>query len=215
MPRPSTEPTLVTAQILRAWPLPDPAGGKNARGSILYKILSDRTLREITILNMSDWHAQLTPLAETADTVTSAGAANPTFTIGGAAFLDTWFDSYAADAAGRAIRVTGGDSFGGATPPISNFFDDKPAVEIMNMMGWNAEAVGNHSFDRGEQCAKEEVRDEQANDDGRTSEEQVLREQLRHHAASSGPERRPDCHLLLTPQRPHRLQGHHVRTPDE
>ena len=94
---------------------------------------------------MSDWHAQLTPLAETADTVTSAGAANPTFPIGGAAFLDTWFDSYEDDAAGGAIRVTGGDSFGGATPPISNFFEDKPAVEIMNMMGWDAEAVGNHS----------------------------------------------------------------------
>src|SRR5688572_20466357 len=30
-----TEPTLVTAEILRRWPLPDPAGGKNVRGSIL------------------------------------------------------------------------------------------------------------------------------------------------------------------------------------
>ena len=30
-----TEPTLVTAEILRGWPLPDPAGGKNVRGSIL------------------------------------------------------------------------------------------------------------------------------------------------------------------------------------
>ena len=30
-----TEPTLVTAEILRSWPLPDPAGGKNVRGSIL------------------------------------------------------------------------------------------------------------------------------------------------------------------------------------
>ncbi len=132
-------------------------GPQNARGSILYKILSEKKLKEITILNMSDWHAQLTPLAETADTVTSAGAVNPTFAIGGAAFLDTWFDGFAADAAGRAIRVTGGDSFGGATPPISNFFEDKPAVEIMNMMGWNAEAVGNHSFDRGEQFLRNEL----------------------------------------------------------
>jgi 2',3'-cyclic-nucleotide 2'-phosphodiesterase (5'-nucleotidase family) len=132
-------------------------GPQNARGSILYRILSDMELKEITILNMSDWHAQLTPLAETADTVTSTGAANPTFTIGGAAFLDTWFDSFAADAAGRSIRVTGGDSFGGATPPISNFFEDRPAVEIMNLMGWNAEAVGNHSFDRGEQFLRNEL----------------------------------------------------------
>ncbi|MGH3011037.1 MAG: alkaline phosphatase family protein, partial [Gaiellaceae bacterium] len=137
--------------------LMDIPGPQNASGSILYKILSERRLKEITILNMSDWHAQLTPLAEAADTVTSPGAANPTFPIGGAAFLDTWFDTYEDDAAGKAIRVTGGDSFGGATPPISNFFEDKPAVEIMNMMGWDAEAVGNHSFDRGEQFLRNEL----------------------------------------------------------
>ncbi len=137
--------------------LMDIPGPQNARGSILYGILAEKKLKEITILNMSDWHAQLTPLAETADTVTSAGAANPTFPIGGAAFLDTWFDSYEDDAAGETIRVTGGDSFGGATPPISNFFEDKPAVEIMNMMGWDAEAVGNHSFDRGEQFLRNEL----------------------------------------------------------
>ncbi len=29
------EPTTVTPEILRAWPLPEPSGGKNARGSIL------------------------------------------------------------------------------------------------------------------------------------------------------------------------------------
>ena len=57
----------------------------------------------------------------------------------------------------RPIRVTGGDSFGGATPPISNFFGDKPAVEIMNMMGLDAEAVGNHSFDRGSSILRNEL----------------------------------------------------------
>ena len=40
MPRPSTdragaEPTLVTPQVLRGWPLPDPVGDKNTRGAIL------------------------------------------------------------------------------------------------------------------------------------------------------------------------------------
>jgi 2',3'-cyclic-nucleotide 2'-phosphodiesterase (5'-nucleotidase family) len=137
--------------------LMDIPGLQNARGSILYRILTGKQPKEITILNISDWHAQLTPLAETADTVTSAGAANPTFAIGGAAFIDTWLDSYAADAGNGVLRMTGGDSFGGATPPISNFFEDKPAVEIMNMMGWNAEAVGNHSFDRGEQFLRNEL----------------------------------------------------------
>jgi ADP-dependent NAD(P)H-hydrate dehydratase len=35
MPRRSPEPTAVTPEVLRGWPLPEPSGGKNARGSIL------------------------------------------------------------------------------------------------------------------------------------------------------------------------------------
>ncbi|MFP5371947.1 MAG: NAD(P)H-hydrate dehydratase, partial [Actinomycetes bacterium] len=35
MPYSTPEPTLVTAEVLRGWPLPEPAGGKNARGSVL------------------------------------------------------------------------------------------------------------------------------------------------------------------------------------
>ena len=47
------------------------------------------------------------------------------------------------------LEVAGGDSFGGATPPISNFFEDKPTPPIMNMMGIDVDALGNHNFDRG------------------------------------------------------------------
>jgi 2',3'-cyclic-nucleotide 2'-phosphodiesterase (5'-nucleotidase family)/predicted AlkP superfamily phosphohydrolase/phosphomutase len=137
--------------------LMDIPGPLNARGSILYRILKEKRLNEVTILNISDWHAQFAPLAETADTVTSAGASNPTFSIGGAAFIDTWYEQYEADAMGKVIRVNGGDSFGGATPPTSNFFGDKPSVEIMNMMGIDAEAIGNHQFDRGEQFLRNEL----------------------------------------------------------
>ncbi|HET9666596.1 MAG TPA: 5'-nucleotidase C-terminal domain-containing protein, partial [Desertimonas sp.] len=129
----------------------------NARGSIRYDILAKKKLKEITILNISDWHAQFAPLAETADNVSSAGALNPTFSIGGAAFIDTWYEQFEADAAGDVIRVNGGDSFGGATPPTSNFFGDRPSVEIMNMMGIDAEAIGNHQFDRGEQFLRNEL----------------------------------------------------------
>lgn len=35
MPHSTPEPTLVTAEVLRGWPLPEPTGGKNARGSVL------------------------------------------------------------------------------------------------------------------------------------------------------------------------------------
>ena len=127
-------------------------GPQNARGQVLRSIVEDGDdLREVTILNISDWHAQLTPLSEAADSF------GPTFPIGGAAFLDTWFDSYEAQARGNSLTLTGGDSFGGATPPISNFFEDRPAVEIMNLMGVDAEALGNHTFDRGEQFLRNEL----------------------------------------------------------
>ena len=43
-------------------------GPQNARGAILYDILKGgEGLQEVTIIDVSDWHAQLTPLAEAAD----------------------------------------------------------------------------------------------------------------------------------------------------
>ena len=49
------------------------------------------------------------PLAETADTVTGAGASNPAFPIGGAAFLKSWFDVYRADDAEPATVYREGE----------------------------------------------------------------------------------------------------------
>jgi hypothetical protein len=58
-------------------------GPQNARGRILYEILPrPGQLKEVTTLDISDYHGQLVPLSEAADTVTGAGAANPSFSIG-------------------------------------------------------------------------------------------------------------------------------------
>jgi 2',3'-cyclic-nucleotide 2'-phosphodiesterase (5'-nucleotidase family) len=133
-------------------------GPMNARGKILYRIL-ERThgLREITLLDISDWHAQIPPAAaEAADFVLAANgtptatALGPTFNIAGAAFLTTWFNEYRKEVRDGSLTMTAGDSFGGATPPISNAFGDKVTPPIMNMMGFDVDTVGNHSFDRGE-----------------------------------------------------------------
>ncbi|HEY7661352.1 MAG TPA: 5'-nucleotidase C-terminal domain-containing protein [Actinomycetota bacterium] len=133
-------------------------GTNNASGRILTELFpKPNRWKVVTILNISDWHAQLVPLAEAADNVSGAGAVNPTFSIAGAAFLDTWFDRYREQAPGGTITLAGGDSVGGATPPISNFFGDIPSVGIMNQMGFTADAVGNHSFDRGQTYFREEL----------------------------------------------------------
>ena len=126
-------------------------GPQNARGRILYDLVEDaHNLTEVTILDISDYHGQLTPLSEAADTV------GPAFAIGGSAFLKRWFEIYEAEAAlsskhghANVLEVAGGDSVG-ATPPISAFFGDRPTIEVMNMMGIDLDGLGNHNFDRGQ-----------------------------------------------------------------
>jgi 2',3'-cyclic-nucleotide 2'-phosphodiesterase (5'-nucleotidase family) len=119
-------------------------GPQNARGSILYQLFPNPgQLKEITILDISDYHGQLVPLSEAADSV------GPSFSIGGAAFLKPWFDVYRAEAPGGSITMAAGDSVG-ATPPISAFFGDTPTIEIMNMMGFDLDGLGNHNFDKGQ-----------------------------------------------------------------
>jgi len=119
-------------------------GPQNARGKILYNLVPNPgRYREVTILDISDYHGQLIPLAEAADTV------GPTFGIGGSAFLKPWFDVYRAEATNGSLTVAAGDSVG-ATPPISSFFGDTPTIELMNAMGFGADGLGNHNFDRGQ-----------------------------------------------------------------
>ncbi|MGH2463365.1 MAG: 5'-nucleotidase C-terminal domain-containing protein [Candidatus Limnocylindria bacterium] len=125
-------------------------GPQNARGKILYQLTqSPGRFKEFTILDISDFHGQLVPLSEAADNVGGSGAVNPVFGIGGAAFLETWFETFRAEAPGGSLTVAAGDSVG-ATPPISSFFGDTPTIELMNLMGFDADGLGNHNFDKGQ-----------------------------------------------------------------
>jgi 2',3'-cyclic-nucleotide 2'-phosphodiesterase (5'-nucleotidase family) len=122
-------------------------GPQNARGKIRLDLTTAPGLKTVTFLDISDYHGQLTPLAEAPDTISTT-----TFPIGGAAFLKSWFDWYRAvgEAPNGSVLVAAGDSEG-ATPPISAFFGDTPTVETMNDMGFSADGLGNHNFDRGQQ----------------------------------------------------------------
>jgi 2',3'-cyclic-nucleotide 2'-phosphodiesterase (5'-nucleotidase family) len=127
----------------------DIPGPQNARGRIMYELTpGSGRFKEITILDISDYHGQLVPLPpEAADNLASP-AVNPTFPIGGSAFLKPWFDWYRNEAPGGSILMAAGDSVG-ATPPISAFFGDTPTIELMNLMGFDLDGLGNHNFDRG------------------------------------------------------------------
>lgn len=91
---------------------------------------------ELQIIQYSDWHGQLDPLS-----VFGEG------TFGGAAVLATYFQQEEANNPNTLI-ITGGDDFG-ASPPLSNFFDEVPAVLAQNLMGTDVSALGNHNFDKG------------------------------------------------------------------
>lgn len=91
---------------------------------------------EIQILNVSDWHGQLDPLSIT-------GVGN----VGGAAQLSTYFKQDRA-ANPNTLTLTAGDGVG-ATPPLSGFFADEPAIKAMRLMGFDADTLGNHNFDAG------------------------------------------------------------------
>jgi 2',3'-cyclic-nucleotide 2'-phosphodiesterase (5'-nucleotidase family) len=93
----------------------------------------------IQLLDVSDWHGQLEPL--------DIDPGPATVLAGGAAVLKAYFDQYRA-ANPNTLTFMAGDSWG-ATPPISSFFQDVPAVTAMNMMGITADTFGNHNFDRG------------------------------------------------------------------
>jgi 2',3'-cyclic-nucleotide 2'-phosphodiesterase (5'-nucleotidase family)/predicted AlkP superfamily phosphohydrolase/phosphomutase len=134
--------------------MPEP---QNARGKIRIDMLTGNSaVREIDILDISDYHGQLVPLLEASDNLSGGGAANPTFPIGGSAFLKPWFDAYRAENPGSTMTVTAGDAVG-ATPPISAAFGDTPTIELMNMMGFTLDGLGNHNFDRGEQYLRNEL----------------------------------------------------------
>ena len=89
----------------------------------------------IQLLSVSNWLGQITPLG-------SGSRAT-----GGAAALKAYFDQARAENP-NTLTLRAGNSFG-ASPPLSSYFDDEPAIQTMNMMGISADTLGNHNFDGG------------------------------------------------------------------
>ena len=94
-----------------------------------------RTPVTIQILAVSDWDAQLDPIP------IEGGS------MGGAAFLSTYFGNERS-ANPRTLVLSAGNAFG-ASPPLSSFFGDVPAVLAMRLMGFDADTLANHNFNRG------------------------------------------------------------------
>ena len=94
----------------------------------------------IQILNVSDWHGNLDPLTVSTGATTAKN-------VGGASVISSYWQAERVSNP-RTLTLTAGDDFG-ATPPLSGFFEEAPAVKAQRLMGIQVGTLGNHNFDRG------------------------------------------------------------------
>ncbi|MCF6743886.1 bifunctional metallophosphatase/5'-nucleotidase [Blastococcus sp. KM273128] len=119
---------------------------------------------EVQVLAINDFHGQLRPPRGPAGTletgVPGPGADGRPGTeddgpqlVGGAAHLARTLADRRADFGGEpqdSLTLGAGDMVG-ASPFVSGAFRDEPAVEVLDALGLDFSAVGNHEFDRGVQ----------------------------------------------------------------
>ena len=65
--------------------------------------------------------------------------------VGGAPALKPWLDSLARACLCTSVRLDAGDEMQGT--PVSNFNYGRPAIAVLNALGIDAAAIGNHEFD--------------------------------------------------------------------
>ena len=136
-PRPPSTATVLPAAtstaLPSATPTPAPAVPPTATAA---PTSTPRPPFELQVLSVSDWHAQLDPIAV-------AGTGD----VAGAAVLSAYWQADRAKNA-NTLTLTAGDSIG-ASPALSAFAEEEPAIKALNLMGVQANTFGNHDFDRG------------------------------------------------------------------
>jgi 5'-nucleotidase len=98
----------------------------------------------VKIIAFNDFHGQL---EAPGNLRANAATAAPTIPVGGAEWMAAYVDSLKAKNPNNVV-VSAGDLIG-ATPLISALFHDEPTIEVMNRLGLEFNAVGNHEFDEG------------------------------------------------------------------
>ena len=99
----------------------------------------------VKIVGFNDYHGNLESPGTFGVNTLAPAASRPA--VGGADYLAAYV---AAMKAGNANTVVvGAGDLIGASPLISAFFFDEPAVETLNKIGVDFSAVGNHEFDKG------------------------------------------------------------------
>jgi 5'-nucleotidase len=99
----------------------------------------------VQVLALNDFHGNLEPPHGHDGTVHAGPGVD--IPAGGAAYLVAHVQRLRATNPNTVV-VSAGD-LTGASPLVSNLFDDEPTVLVMNRLGLDLEGVGNHDFDRG------------------------------------------------------------------
>jgi len=102
-------------------------------------------LVHVQVLALNDFHGNLEPPQGHDGTVVQEGGAR--IPAGGAVYLAAHVRRLAAENPNTVV-VSAGD-LTGASPLVSNLFEDEPTILVMNRLGLDFEGVGNHDFDRG------------------------------------------------------------------
>jgi 2',3'-cyclic-nucleotide 2'-phosphodiesterase (5'-nucleotidase family) len=101
---------------------------------------------EITIFNVSGLRGTLEPTNGYVRIPPDPVPSEERF--GGLAYLAGYFEQRARTATNPPLLLTAGDAVG-ASPALSDLLDDEPMIDLMNMMGFDVDTLGNHNFDRG------------------------------------------------------------------
>ncbi|MBK8011613.1 MAG: bifunctional metallophosphatase/5'-nucleotidase [Deltaproteobacteria bacterium] len=104
----------------------------------------------LQVLAFNDFHGNLEPPSGSSGEVVTARLDDGTteaVSAGGAEFFARHVDRLRQEYA-HTVVVSAGDLIG-ASPLVSALFHDEPTIEVMNAIGLDISAVGNHEFDDG------------------------------------------------------------------
>jgi len=100
----------------------------------------------VKIIGFNDFHGNLEVPHQSVDANTPSGE-HVRVPVGGAAYFASAVDRYRAKNPNTLV-LSAGDMISGS-PITSSLFLDEPTVEVMNRIGVDYNALGNHEFDRG------------------------------------------------------------------
>ncbi|MBN1210292.1 MAG: bifunctional metallophosphatase/5'-nucleotidase [Myxococcaceae bacterium] len=104
----------------------------------------------VQVLAFNDFHGNMESPSGSSGRIAmpTADGGSTNVNAGGASFLAHHINALREENPDNTVVVSAGDLIG-ASPLVSGIFHDEPTIEVMNMMGLDINAVGNHEFDEG------------------------------------------------------------------